>query len=569
MSGIASGLQFLYALALMLGVLVTIHEYGHYLVAKWCGVKVLKFSIGFGPPIGFGRFRLAKRIGETEYVIAWFPLGGFVKMQGEEPGAQHGPQAEFESGRSLFAQPLWKKLCIVLAGPAMNLLLPVVVLTVWLGVGIGRAHPVVGTVEPGSPAAAAEMRPGDRILSVAGEPVHDWRDVEDALRARPGQPLALRFVRDGAEQQVALTPQRRAGLDIFFSQSQVGFSGLQHARQRALLNVRKDSPAARAGLRSGDFVLAVGDIVVESWSDFARAVETAVESAESAAPAESGAPGAPGEMQLQVKRLLVEDLLPLQVPLLRPEELGVMPASTMVSNVEPDLPAHRAGLMPGDLILTVNGEPVGSFQTFRDIILASQGRTLRIEYTRHGEPGRTEFAPVLRQAEDPALPDRYVAGISGLDTLLPGVVGVERVLNPLQSVPRAAALSAEMIGIVVEGIWRLLSGRISPTHLGGPIEIARQSQRALQAGWVQFMALLIFISINLGLLNLLPIPVLDGGQALFFLIEGVKRGPLSLRTRLIANQAGLLCLLAIMGFAFWNDISRHWSGFVSWLTGLI
>lgn len=566
MSGIASGLQFLYALALMLGVLVTIHEYGHYLVAKWCGVKVLKFSIGFGPPIGFGRFRLARRIGETEYVIAWFPLGGFVKMQGEEPGAQHGPQAEFESGRSLFAQPLWKKLCIVLAGPAMNLLLPVVVLTVWLGVGIGRAHPVVGTVEPGSPAAAAEMRPGDRILSVAGEPVHDWRDVEDALRARPGQPLALRFVRDGAEQQVALTPQRRAGLDIFFSQSQVGFSGLQHARQRALLNVRKDSPAARAGLRSGDFVLAVGDIVVESWSDFARAVETAVESAESAAPTESGAPG---EMQLQVKRLLVEDLLPLQVPLLRPEELGVMPASTMVSNVEPDLPAHRAGLMPGDLILTVNGEPVGSFQTFRDIILASQGRTLRIEYTRHGEPGRTEFAPVLRQAEDPALPDRYVAGISGLDTLLPGAVGVERVLNPLQSVPRAAALSAEMIGIVVEGIWRLLSGRISPTHLGGPIEIARQSQRALQAGWVQFMALLIFISINLGLLNLLPIPVLDGGQALFFLIEGIKRGPLSLRTRLIANQAGLLCLLAIMGFAFWNDISRHWSGFVSWLTGLI
>lgn len=563
MSGIASGLQFLYALALMLGVLVTIHEYGHYLVAKWCGVKVLKFSIGFGPPIGFGRFRLAKRIGETEYVIAWFPLGGFVKMQGEEPDAQHGPQAELESGRSLFAQPLWKKLSIVLAGPAMNLLLPVVVLTVWLGVGIGRAHPVVGTVEPGSPAAAAKLRSGDRILSVAGEPVHDWRDVEDALRGRPGQPLQVRFVREGAEQQVALTPQRRAGLDLFFSQSQVGFSGLLHARQRALMNVRPDSPAARAGLRSGDFVLAVNDIVVESWADFARAVETTVESAESA---ESGAPG---EMQMQVKRLLVEDLLPLQFPLLRPEDLGVMPASTMVSDVEPDLPAHRAGLMPGDLILAVNGEPVGSFQTFRDIILASEGRTLSVEYTRHGEPGRTQFAPVLRQAEDPALPDRYVAGISGLDTLLPGVGGVERVLNPLQSVPRAAALSGEMIGLVVEGIWRLISGRISPTHLGGPIEIARQSQRALQAGWVQFMALLIFISINLGLLNLLPIPVLDGGQALFFLIEGIKRGPLSLRTRLIANQAGLLCLLGIMGFAFWNDISRHWSGFVSWLTGLI
>jgi len=568
MSAITSGLQFLYAMALMLGVLVTIHEYGHYLVAKWCGVKVLKFSIGFGPPIGFGRYRLAWRIGETEYVIAWFPLGGFVKMQGEEPDAQHGPQADYESGRSLFAQPLWKKLSIVLAGPAMNLLLPVVVLTVWLGVGIGRAHPVVGTVEPGSPAAAAKLRPGDRILSVAGEPVHDWRDVEDALRARPGQPLALRFVRDGAEQQVELTPQRRAGLDLFFSQSQVGYSGLQHERQRALMNVREDSPAARGGLRSGDFVLAVNDTVVESWSDFARAVEAAVEAGSAAAGAPD-TPAAPGEMQLQVKRLLVEDLLPLQVPLLLPEALGVMPASTMVSDVEPDLPAAQAGLMPGDLIVAVQGEPVGSFQTFRDIILASEGRTLSVEYTRHGEPGRTQFAPVLRQAEDPALPDRYVAGISGLDTLLPGEVGRERILNPLHSVPRAAALSAEMIGLVVEGIWRLISGRISPTHLGGPIEIARQSQRALQAGWVQFMALLIFISINLGLLNLLPIPVLDGGQALFFLIEGIKRGPLSLRTRIIANQAGLLCLLALMGFAFWNDISRHWSGFVSWLTGLI
>ena len=564
MSGITSGLQFLYALALMLGVLVTVHEFGHYLVAKWCGVKVLKFSIGFGPPIGFGRYRLAWRRGETEYVIAWFPLGGFVKMLGEDPGVQHSPQEESDSGRSLFAQPLWKKLAIVLAGPAMNLLLPVLILTVWLGVGIGRAEPVVGTVEPGSPAAASKLRPGDRILSVAGEPVLDWRDVEDALRVRPGQTLAVRFVRDGAEQQVELTPQRRAGLDIFFSQSQVGFSGLQHARQRALMNVREDSPAARGGLRSGDFVLTVNDIVVESWSDFARAVEAAVES--TPAPGESAAPG---EMQLQVKRLGVEDLLPLQVPALLPDALGVMPASTMVSDVAPDLPAARAGLLPGDLIIAVEGEPVGSFQTFRDIVMASEGRALSIEYARQGERGRAELAPVLRQAEDPSLPERYVVGLSGLDTLLPGAVGMERVLNPLHSVPRAAALSAGMIGIVLEGMWRLISGRISPTHLGGPIEIARQSQRALQAGWVQFMGLLIFISINLGLLNLLPIPVLDGGQALFFLIEGVKRGPLSLRTRLIANQAGLLCLVALMSFAFWNDISRHWSGFVSWLSGLL
>lgn len=578
MSSVATGFEFLFAFVLMLGVLVTVHEFGHFLVAKACGVRVLKFSVGFGPPIGLGRFRLAWSRGGTEYVIAWLPLGGFVKLLGEHPEAgEEEPVAAQDEGATLGAQPTWKKLAIYAAGPAMNLLLPVVILTGALFVGVDRRAPVVGTVEPGSPAAEAGLEPGDRILAVDGEPVAFFEDLEDRIRESPGQALRLTVEREGARLTRTATVRPRAGVDLFLQQDEVGWLGVRHTRQKAVIGILSaGSPAARAGLRSGDRVQAVDGEPVESFAELQRAYaaagaggrvtlsvvrgEAEALAAGEAAPDEGAAGAGPEGATLRV-----------EVPALRSlERLGVIPAVVLVAAVSEGLPAAEAGLEPGDLIVAVDGEPVGSFFTFRETVLASEGRPLEIQFARDGEtrvvrlePEKT--VPGVEGIEEPI----YLIGIQGVNAILPGAPATERVRNPVAAVPRATAMTVERTRLFLEGLRRIVSGELSRRHIGGPIEIARVSHRALQEGWEQFLGLLILISINLGILNLLPIPILDGGQMLLYAVEGVKRSPLSMRTRELVQQVGLAMLVALLGFAFWNDVSRNWSSFVEWLRGLL
>jgi len=548
--------SYLFALVVMLGVLVFVHELGHFLVAKACGVRVLKFSLGFGPTIGFGRWKLAWTRGGTEYVIAWFPLGGFVKMLGESPGEEDDPEARVHPDETLGAKPVWQKLAIVFAGPAMNLLLPVVIFTGMLFAGIPRALPVIGTVEASSPAATAGFRPDDRIVKIGDEPVTWWDDVEEGLRAQPGAAVPVMIERDGATMTLVLPVAARAGLDPFGGVKQVGWSGLGHARLAATLGVPKaDAPAAAAGLRSGDRVKALGGLTVEDWDDFTRAL---------AAPAT--APRA-----LAIERGPEDSVARLEIPLppdaTSPEALGVVPAAVLVSRVEPGSPAEQAGLRSGDLLVALDGGPVGSFAAFAETVRASGGRPLDVAYARDGATTHVSIAPQMREVDTGlgVKEPRYLIGISAEAPALLGAVGEEVARNPLVAVTRAVAMTGEVTKIFLQGLGKIVTGEVSRSQIAGPIGIAEIAHSALQRGFEAYLSTLILISINLGILNLLPIPVLDGGQALLFLIEGVKRSPVSLRTREIVQQIGVTVLVTLMGFAFWNDLSRHWSSFVGWL----
>ncbi len=559
--------EFIFALVLMLGVVITVHEFGHFLVAKLCGVRVLKFSIGFGPAIGFGRFRLAWQRGGTEYVIAWFPLGGFVKMLGEslvEPEGEVGEGAaaeEIQADPSEFlnAKPAWQKLAILFAGPAMNLLLPVVIFTASLAVGIDRQSAVVGTVERGSPAEAAGLRAGDRVVAVDGAPMRWWGEVEEAIRDAGGERLRLALERDGEPLELEIAVTRRDGLDVFRASSEVGWTGLQHPRQMAVLGVPDaDSAAARAGLRSGDRVVAVGDTEVADWTELAQAFRAAAAEADQTRFRVERGP-ADAEETLEIVAPTLEDL----------EALGVIPAVVLISMVEEGSAAGDAGLLPGDLIVAVDGTPVGSFFTFQETVLASRGRALEIQVARDGEVRLERIAPRLMKTDVGAgEEDLYRIGIQGENAILAGVIGTDREVNPLVAAPRAAVMTLDLTALFLRGLKKLIVGEISRKNVGGPIEIARQSHMALQAGWDVFLRLLVLISINVGILNLLPIPILDGGQALVVAVEGVKRSPLSMRTRELVQQMGLVMLLLIMGMAFWNDFSRNWSSFVQWIRGL-
>jgi regulator of sigma E protease len=557
MNGLATGFEFVFALVLMLGVVVTIHELGHFWAAKACGVRVLKFSIGFGNPIGIGRFRLRWQRRGTEYVIAWFPLGGFVKMLGEATDDDaHVSRAAPPPPDSLAAQPLWKKLTIVLAGPVMNLLLPVVVVAASLWVGVERRDPTVGTVEPGSPAAVAGILPGDRVLALDGEQIRFWDDLERAVRERPGAELALSFARGEERFERRLAVEQKAGLDLLGQKSDVGWLGLQHHRQSATLGIpSRDAPAAKAGLRSGDRVVALAGAPVEDWNAFAAAY--------AAAP--------PGELTLRVARGEGEaaEESDVRVPALGDvARLGVIPAVVLVAAVSPGMPAAEAGIQPGDLLVAVGGEPVGSFGTFRETVLASEGKPLDVTVAHGGETRVLSLAARLGKAapEDPQ--EQYLIGISAVNATLPGPSAIDRVRNPLVALPRAVVATVETTGTFLAGLGRIVSGDISRRSIGGPIEIARQSHLALQRGWETFVSLLVIISINLGVLNLLPIPILDGGQAVLFTLEGLKRGPLPRRALEWVQQVGLFLLVGLMGFALWNDVSRYWASFFEWLKGL-
>lgn len=557
MSQLGTGLEFVFALVLMLGVLITVHEFGHFVVAKLCGVRVLKFSIGFGPPIGIGRFRMVWTRAGTEYVIAWFPLGGFVKMLGENPEDPATGASDDQPGDPFGAKSTWQQLAIVFAGPAMNLILPVFVFAATLAVGMERQSAVVGTVEPGSPAAAVGIQPGDRIASIDGKPVAWWDELEERIRKSPGTRAKLAIVRDGEvlEREVEVAP--RAGLDIFRIESEVGWLGVAHTRQQALLGIADaDAPAARAGLRSGDRVVSVQGTPVEDWNAFAAAYESHRE----------------GEVTLGVSRGEGEEeaALEFDVPATGSTgALGAIPAVVLVASLSENMPAARAGLAPGDLIVAVDGEPLGSFFTFQETVLASRGRTLAIRYAREGETREIHIAPERARPGVEGLDEEvYLIGIQGVNAILPGALAVDQVRNPLLSIPRAAGMTVDLTRLFLQGLSRLVSGEISRRHIGGPIEIAKQSHMALQAGWERFLSLLVLISINLAIVNLLPIPILDGGQALLIAVEGVKRSPLSLRTREVVQQLGLVLIVALMGFAFWNDFTRHWSSFVEWLRGL-
>jgi len=555
-AGFVQAFDVLFAFVLMLGVLITAHEFGHFLVAKLCGVRVLKFSVGFGSPIGFGRFRLRWERGGTEYVVAWIPLGGFVKMLGEQPGEEESEEVAEDPAGALSAKPVWQKLAVVFAGPAMNLALPVAVFLVMLGAGVQRPAPVVGTIEAGSPAARADLRPGDRVLAVDGQPLRWWDELESRIRAQPGERVELAVRRDGEELRLEIPVVERRGLDVFQQASDVGWVGLRHRRQDAVLGIADaEAPAARAGLRSGDEVIAVDGEPVEDWPAFARAYAEASRAADS--------------VVLRVRRGTGDDAEERQVsvPALgSPSALGVQPATVLVQEVTPDSPADEAGLRAGDWIVALGGEPVGSFASFAESVRASEGRTLPVTVAREG---RTETLAVTpRLVDDPATGgsvQAWMVGIRAEDATLPGVTAEDRVLNPLVAVPRAAAMTGEIAMLTVQAVGKIITGDLSRRNLGGPIEIARQAHTAMEIGWERYINLLVLISINLAILNLLPIPVLDGGQALLFGLEGIKRSPLSPRTREIAMQIGITMVVLLMGFAFWNDLSRHWSSLVDWL----
>jgi regulator of sigma E protease len=424
----------LLAFLFVLGVLIFVHELGHFVMARRVGVRVLKFSLGFGPRlVGFKR-------GDTEYVVSAIPLGGYVKMAGENPDdPRSGREDEFLS------KTKWERFQILIMGPLMNLILAVLVTA---GVLMNGAEipayqskaPVVGQVEPGSAADRAGIRPGDRIVSVAGRDVDTWEQFFIAVGTRAGRETDIAVLRDSKEFVIKATP----------------------------------TPQTR---------FEVGDI-------------------------------------------------------------GVMPDShPNVGSVLPSSPAEKAGLKAGDVILKVDEAVITFPNQLIDAVSQKANVPVTITVLRNGVEQRVQVTPELNAG-------RGRIGINiaeDVTRIKPG---------PVDALAMSIRRNYESAGLIFMTIGQLLTRETSTRQLMGPLAIAQLSGESAQQGWAPLFALMASISLNLGLLNLLPIPVLDGGHIFIMALEGLARRDFSIRVKEKMFLAGFAVLLMLMVTVIYNDLTR-------------
>ena len=435
----------------VLGILVAFHELGHFLAARWVGVKVLKFSLGFGPKL------LGRQVGETEYLVSAIPLGGYVKLFGEEETEAITPE---DRRRSFSHQSLWGKVLIVAAGPGFNFILAYLIFAAWLATGytlpvpsFKDIAPVLEAVAPDSPAAKAGLMVGDQIKKIDGRDIATRVELLDAAAKGKGAPLTLEVLRDGRIQTLTVTP----------------------------------IPAPAPTQRNDDSGYYLG----------------------------------------------IEEIPPV------------------VNEVVPGKPAAAAGFREGDRVLSIDGRTIHTWTQMTGLVKDSPGKTLQVDVLRDGHRVSLSVTPL---AESATVNGQAVEvgkiGIAGPDRSL------MRSVNPLMAVYNGLEATWKWTELTIVGLYKMIVGDISSKNIGGPLTIAKISGEAAAQGPANVIFLIALLSINLGVLNLLPIPILDGGHLLFFLIEGILRKPLGERQRELAQQVGLVLLVGVMIFAFWNDLER-------------
>lgn len=536
----------------LLSVLIFVHELGHFLAAKALDVKVTRFSIGFGPRI------FAFTRGETEYQVAWVPLGGYVKMAGDL--GDEGPGED--QGRGFLAQAPWKRAVIVGAGPSASLAFPLLLYFILFlafpqAIDVTTRYPLrtssrVMMLEPGMPAAEAGVRVGDLITSIDGSAVRTFEDLRRALGNKGGKEVTLGLERDGRPLELKLVAARSEEGEADKTRGRLGVSP---EPRLPLLGVPAASVAERAGLRTFDRVLSVDGQPVEDLVSLERTLSAAkndvvhVEALRRSPPALPGADAVPPErIHADVPRQQGQGLA----------VLGVELPDLYVGQVAPGSSAEAAGLKPGDRLVSVDGQPVVSA-----LKLQRKLDTLRKTPFRLGwlQKGQERFAEVQQRPLDP----KDVAGTKGLDLGLRAPFEAsadERLtfdiarLGPGTALVAAARKVGDTISNVAGNLAMLVTGRVPFSMLGGPIMLYGIASQSAQLGLGVFLSTMALISVNLGLLNLLPIPVLDGFGLLSAFWEWVRRRPIPMRAREIANIVGLAVLVVLMLFVFKNDIAR-------------
>jgi len=439
----------------MLGILIFVHELGHFLFAKMMGVGVLKFSLGFGPKI------IGKKLGETEYQLSAVPLGGYVKMIGEDVGDEF---SEEDMERAFQLQPIWKRMLIVFAGPAFNILLAYLVYTTILIAhipvtipDISSFMPVIGEVKAGAPASLAGLKAGDRVVKIGEKDIDTWFDMVKELSENPGKTLDVRVERNGDILEKQITP-KPVEVGEGGEKKIIGQIGVMKLMKPVIGEIREGSPAAEAGLMKEDLIIRVGERKVDAWFAVVEAVRS----------------GSGSELPLTIKR---------------------------------------------------NSRAIHKIVSLKGIDLKDDDQEHMLDQIGMQKAGVRFFYTIESKTFGEAL---YKGGVA----------------------------TTKIVFFIYDSLELIISGQVSWKNVGGPVTIVKESGKAAAAGVLPYFLFMALFSVNLGILNLLPVPILDGGHLLLFTLEGIKGGPLNEKAVNIVNRVGLAFLLALMVFVVYNDIVR-------------
>ena len=508
--------------------LILIHEAGHLVVAKLCGVPVPVFSIGFGRRVW------GVQLGGTDYRISAIPFGGYVRLAGADPFGIIEEDDDIDSDRAFLQRPVWQRIAIIAAGPVANLLLPIAVFSAVLVIGETQSDASVGTRVP-----ALGLEAGDQVLSIDGQPTRTWREVVLATSPLAPGPHEFRVLRDGTEQ--ALSVQAPAGgLDA-------RSVGMTHHRAAAVAGVSDPgSPAGQAGLQTGTRLLAVDGVPVETWTEAEAALDRA---------------------DLDVALTLSADAHPLLLQRTSlDEDWGLASAALFIGAVSETLPregwgpevpspAAVAGLQPGDRLWRLDGTPVTDWQDLQQATVAE--RPLQVEVVRGGAVVSLAVTPALLVDTDARglRRERAVLGVTSAGSEVEGPETRLR-LPPGVAVVQGTRETLAIGGFILSQLGHLVTGEAALSKsVGGPVEMVRQASAAA-AGPSHYARLLGVLSLSVGIVNLLPVPVLDGGQLLFFVAEAFRGRPVSVRLRERAQQIGVLALTLLSLVVLVMDIHR-------------
>lgn len=450
-SGLSAGAWSIGGFIITIGVLVAFHEFGHYWVARRCGVKVLRFSIGFGKPIWTYRAKDG-----VEWVLSAIPLGGYVKMLDE----RDGEVAPGERHQAFTQASVHKRMAIVAAGPLFNFALAIALYWCVFVIGVQGLKPVLAQPPEGSVAAQANLQAGEQVTMVGDAPIPTWTELRTEI--------------------------------------------IERALDRGELPLTVKSPDG--SLRS--VVLPLQNVRVDP-------------------------------------ELLFQDLglEPYQPKL--PAKLDVVQAGGA---------AEAAGFKPGDELLSFDGTPIESWQQWALWVRAHPGEVTKVRVRRDGQ--ELELTTILGRVEEGGRSlGRFGASVANPGDLWQDLRAVSQ-SGPLEAIPRAASETWRMSALSLRMLWRMVTGEVSVKNVSGPIQIAQVAGYSAQVGWIPFLSFMAVVSVSLGVLNLLPVPVLDGGHLLYYGVEALKGSPLSERAQEAGQRIGLTLLALLMGLAFYNDIVR-------------
>jgi len=436
---------------ILLGIIIFIHELGHFLFAKILGVRVLKFSLGFGPKI------IGKKIGDTEYLLSSIPLGGYVKMLGESPDDELDEEDKPFAYKS---HPVWKRVIIVASGPLFNLAFAVLLFFVIFVSGIPTSYPDVGKITEHSPAAKAGLITGDRVMAIDENVIQSWDEVDESVHNSSGNPLLFKVKRGQDVIKIPVTPVSKTGKNLFGEDEQYWDIGVSPLIYPVVGEVIKGEPADKAGMKRGDKIVKIDNTPIKTWQDM-----------------------------------------------------------TAIIHSNPDKLLH--------------------------FTIEREDRVIGLSI----------------------MPEKKTLSIPSFEEQELGIIGIKHVGNDFikkYAIPEAVTLGAEktwdvsVLTLIV--IVKLIQRSLPTEIIGGPIFIFQMAGEQAARGLLDFFFFMAIINVNLGILNLLPIPILDGGHILFLGIEAIRRKPLNERFIAISQRVGIAVIITIMVFAFYNDIMRLITG---------